>query len=113
MDQTDQEFLHRKALKLTPGGAQTFSRMRGHVGTMHYPAFSVRAEGVYLWASDGRRYIDLAGANAAVPLGYSPPVITHAVLEAARSNGGKVPIQHQRKPDDVGFAEFRRGNVDD
>jgi glutamate-1-semialdehyde 2,1-aminomutase len=87
MDQTDQESLHRKALKLTPGGAQTFSRMRGHVGTMHYPAFSVRAEGVYLWASDGRRYIDLAGANAAVPLGYSPPVITHAVLEAAASAG--------------------------
>lgn len=78
----DQEALFRKAAGLTPGGAQTFSRMRGHVGTVRYPAFGVRAEGVHLWASDGKRYIDLAGANAAVPLGYHPIQVVDAVTKA-------------------------------
>jgi glutamate-1-semialdehyde 2,1-aminomutase len=82
MSKTNQESFYRKALRLTPGGSQTFSRMRGTVGTMRYPAFGVHAKGAYLWASNGERYIDLAGANAAVPLGYNPTHIIEAVSAA-------------------------------
>ena len=82
MDDNDEAALYRKALALTPGGAQTFSKMRGHVGTMRYPAFGLHAEGVHLWASNGQRYIDLAGANAAVPLGYNPIQLVDAMDKA-------------------------------
>lgn len=82
MNPTEERDLRLKAKTLTPGGAQTFSRMWGNVGTEQYPVFGMKAEGVYLWASDGKRYVDLAGANAAVPLGYNQIDVVDAVTKA-------------------------------
>lgn len=79
-----------KALRLTPMGSQTRSKAPGRVGPRStdadYPLFAVGGDGAWLHDADtGRKYLDFAGANAAIPLGYGHPRVTkevHAVLGA-------------------------------
>ena len=86
-----QQFLHLRALAVTPGGAQTFSRMHGKMGPTSYPAFAKRAKGAYIWTVDGKQYIDLAGANASAPLGFNHPKVVKAV-KAQLGIGGTLSL---------------------
>ena len=79
--------LYRRALRVTPFAAQTFSRKYPTVGTDQFPAFASDARGAYLWTSDGTKYIDLAGATATAPLGFNHPAVQEAVIAEARRCG--------------------------
>jgi adenosylmethionine-8-amino-7-oxononanoate aminotransferase len=48
-----------------------------------YPA-AVRGEGVYLWDSDGRRYVDFSGSAAVNFIGHGVAEVTRAMAEQAR-----------------------------
>src|SRR5438552_18995041 len=46
-----------------------------------YPVTLVRGEGLHVFDTDGRRYLDFAGALGAVPLGHGHPAWRAAVHE--------------------------------
>ena len=79
-------WLHR-ARAVTPGASQTSSRRHGKVGTGFYPAFATGGSGAYLQLDDGGTAIDLAGANATVPLGYNHAAVLTAVLKQVGQAG--------------------------
>lgn len=62
-----------------PGGAHTYSR-----GDDQYPANAPqileRGEGAYVWAPDGRRFLDYGMALRAVSIGYAEADINQAAL---------------------------------
>jgi glutamate-1-semialdehyde 2,1-aminomutase len=81
-----------RALAVSPGGSQTRSKAPGRVGPRDcregFPLFATRGNGPYLYARHGDtgeedRYLDFAGANAAVPLGYGHEEVARAVERAA------------------------------
>lgn len=72
---------------VTPGYSQTRSRAWGNVGTKHYPKFGLHGIGPYLITQDGEKLIDLAGANAAVPLGYRD-LHVETLVDMVRRDGG-------------------------
>lgn len=84
--------LYNRAIKVTPRGAQTFSRMRGGVGTLNFPVFASKSEGVHLYTPDGTKYLDLAGANAACPLGFNHAPVVSAVTEELQRGGGTLSL---------------------
>ncbi|VEI14140.1 Acetylornithine aminotransferase [Trueperella bialowiezensis] len=43
-----------------------------------------RGEGVYVWDTDGKKYLDLLAGIAVNALGYGHPAITHALCEQAQ-----------------------------
>lgn len=45
---------------------------------------AVRGEGVYLWDTEGKRYLDLSGSAAVNLIGHGVPEITSAMTEQAR-----------------------------
>jgi len=86
--------LHARAMRVTPLASQTRSRAWPFVGTERYPRFASHAEGLYLYDLHGREYIDLAGANAAVPLGYRHPLVEQSVLSAlTKGTSLSLPIE--------------------
>lgn len=57
---------------------------RYHVATYsRAPICLVRGEGVRVWDSDGREYLDFTAGIAVVGLGHCHPRVTHAIREAA------------------------------
>lgn len=70
-----------RARVVTPGASQTASRRHGLMGPFGYPAFAKSATGTYITLDNGDTVIDLAGANATVPLGYNHPKVVDAVRE--------------------------------
>jgi acetylornithine/N-succinyldiaminopimelate aminotransferase len=51
----------------------------------HLPLEIERGEGVYVYAEDGRRYLDLYGGHAVAILGYGHPQLVRTLDEQARS----------------------------
>jgi acetylornithine/N-succinyldiaminopimelate aminotransferase len=47
------------------------------------PVAFVRGEGVWLWDTEGRRYLDAVGGIAVCALGHAHPAVTQAVAEQA------------------------------
>ena len=94
----NQEVLDR-ALAVTPGGSQTASRQHGLVGPFSYPAFAISGSGTYITLDDGGTAIDLAGANATVPLGYNHPTVVKAIQQQINNGGGSLllPSSFQSK----------------
>ncbi len=45
------------------------------------PIVADRGEGVWLYASDGDKYLDLYGGHAVAGTGHSHPVVTAAIVE--------------------------------
>lgn len=80
-----------RAKSATPGGSQTASRQHGLIGPFAYPAFAQSATGAYITFDDGGVAIDLAGANATVPLGYNHPDIVRA-LQRQLGSGGSLSL---------------------
>ena len=64
-----QEYLTR-ALKVTPGGAQTLSKRAGRFPQGAYPIVLSSGEGAYVMDLDGRRYLDMICGLACMTLGY-------------------------------------------
>jgi ornithine--oxo-acid transaminase len=48
------------------------------------PVVLVRGEGVYLWDSEGKRYLDMMSAYSAVSCGHAHPRLLHALTEQAQ-----------------------------
>jgi glutamate-1-semialdehyde aminotransferase len=97
MATVDESGLFHRMFEVTPGASQTRSKAPGHVGPPikrgdllpEFPLFARHGVGPMLMGSvDGREwkpYLDFAGANAAIPLGYDRAEVTDAVIGALRS----------------------------
>lgn len=77
--------MHARALRVTPGGAQTASKAPGRVGPVGaFPLYLAGGSGAYVWDVDGNRYVDWYNGNAAVTLGHADNDVCEAVEEALR-----------------------------
>ena len=64
------------------------------------PVAFVRGEGVWLWDTEGRRYLDAVGGIAVCALGHAHPAVAEAVAEQAAvlvhtSNLYRIPLQER------------------
>ena len=64
------------------------------------PVAFVRGEGVWLWDTEGRRYLDAVGGIAVCTLGHAHPAVARAVAEQAAvlvhtSNLYRIPLQER------------------
>jgi acetylornithine/N-succinyldiaminopimelate aminotransferase len=64
------------------------------------PVAFVRGEGVWLWDTEGRRYLDAVGGIAVCALGHAHPAVAQAVAEQAAvlvhtSNLFRIPLQER------------------
>jgi glutamate-1-semialdehyde 2,1-aminomutase len=75
------ESLFDRAQARIPGGVNSPVRAFGAVGGE--PFFIARAEGAYLWDTDGRRYCDYVQSWGASILGHAHPKVVEAVQRAA------------------------------
>lgn len=73
--------LQQRAERLLPGGVDSPVRAFRAVGGD--PPFVVRAEGAYLWDTDGNRYIDYFGSWGPMILGHAFPPAVEAIQQAA------------------------------
>ncbi|MBH99128.1 MAG: glutamate-1-semialdehyde-2,1-aminomutase [Acidimicrobiaceae bacterium] len=73
--------LFERALRVIPGGVNSPVRAFGSVGGTPY--FVERAEGPYIWDSEGRRYIDYVQSYGPGILGHAHPAVVEAVTRAA------------------------------
>src|ERR1700694_3585186 len=71
-----------RAERVLPGGFT--SRVRPFRGVGGEPVFVRAAQGAWLWAEDGRRYIDYIGAYGPHILGHRHPAVLAAIQEALR-----------------------------
>jgi glutamate-1-semialdehyde-2,1-aminomutase len=69
----------RRAKKVVPGCAQTFSKGPQLFVQNVAPNFLARAEGAHVWDVDGNRYIDWISGLGAIVLGHCHPTIDAAV----------------------------------
>lgn len=51
------------------------------LGLLGYLRNYIRAEGVHLWDSQGRRYVDFLAGYGSIPLGHNPPVVEEALRD--------------------------------
>jgi len=75
------EALFEQAKRWIPGGVNSPVRAFGYVGGT--PVFIARAEGAYVYAEDGRRYVDYVGSWGPMILGHAHPKVVRAVQDAA------------------------------
>src|SRR5579871_3128732 len=80
---------------------------------------AVRGEGVYVWDSDGKRYLDLAGSAAVNFIGHGVPEIAAAMAEQAaklefvHTSQFTTPVAEEYAEELLAFAgaNFRDGSV--
>ncbi len=72
--------LFEQARQHIPGGVN--SPVRAFKGVGGVPVFVQRAEGPYLFDTDGKRYIDYVGSWGPMVLGHAHPEVLQAVHEA-------------------------------
>jgi glutamate-1-semialdehyde 2,1-aminomutase len=73
--------LFQEACKYIPGGVN--SPVRAFRGVGGEPIFFKKAEGAYVVAADGKRYIDYVGSWGPMILGHAHPQVIKAVQEVA------------------------------
>ncbi len=71
-----------RARRVIPGGVDSPVRSFASVGGTPYTV--ARGEGAYVVDVEGRRYVDMVQSYGAVLLGHAHPVVTGAIVEAAR-----------------------------
>jgi glutamate-1-semialdehyde 2,1-aminomutase len=76
--------LQHRAERYFPGGVNSPVRAFKAVGGE--PPFVVRAEGAYIYDTDGKRYIDYFGSWGPMILGHAFPPVVEAVQRAARNS---------------------------
>ena len=74
--------LFEQARRYIPGGVN--SPVRAFKGVGGEPLFIERAEGAYIYATSGRRYIDYVGSWGPMVAGHAHPDVIHAVQETAK-----------------------------
>jgi glutamate-1-semialdehyde 2,1-aminomutase len=77
-----------------PGGVNSPVRAFKSVGGT--PIFIDRAEGPYLYAADGKRYIDYVGSWGPMVLGHAHPEVlkaVHAAVDRGLSYGAPTPVE--------------------
>ncbi len=79
---TTRSDLYRRALELIPGGVNSPVRAMKAVG-LDEPFFAARAEGAYLEAADGARYVDWVMSWGPLIFGHADAETVEAVREAA------------------------------
>jgi glutamate-1-semialdehyde 2,1-aminomutase len=72
--------LLERAERVLPGGVN--SPVRAFRGVGGEPVFIRAAQGAWLWAEDGKRYIDYIGGYGPHILGHGHPAVTAAITEA-------------------------------
>ena len=89
-----------RAQRVTPNASQTRSKAPGQVGprfwcgdVTDFPLFAQEGHGAYVVDDRGRQYLDCAGANAAVPLGYGYAGVVREV-QAAVEQGSLLSLPH-------------------
>ena len=75
--------LFQRAQALLPGGVNSPVRAFKSVGGE--PFFVTRADGAYLWDTDGKRYIDYVGSWGPMIVGHNHPAVRGAVEQAVRN----------------------------
>lgn len=75
--------LFQRAQALLPGGVNSPVRAFKSVGGE--PFFVARADGAYLWDTDGKRYIDYVGSWGPMIVGHNHPAVRGAVEQAVRN----------------------------
>ncbi|KGQ69492.1 glutamate-1-semialdehyde aminotransferase [Chelonobacter oris] len=76
------EQLFQQAQDIIPGGVN--SPVRAFKGVGGTPLFIERADGAYIYDSDGKQYIDYVGSWGPMILGHNHPAIRNAVIETAQ-----------------------------
>jgi len=71
--------LLKRALKVTPVGAQTFSKSHRYISGSVRPCFIDRGDGAKIWDADGNEFIDFVLALGPVTVGYNNPEINAAI----------------------------------
>lgn len=70
-----------RAKKVTPLGAQTYSKSYRYYCEGKAPAFIDRGEGCYVYDVDGNKYIDFVCALGPITIGYNDKRINEAVIQ--------------------------------
>ncbi len=70
-----------RAKKVTPLGAQTYSKSYRYYCEGSAPAFIDRGEGCYVYDVDGNKYIDFVCALGPITIGYNDKRVNQAVIE--------------------------------
>jgi acetylornithine/succinyldiaminopimelate/putrescine aminotransferase len=81
-----------------------------------YPMELDRGEGLYVYDTQGRRYLDLYGGHAVSLLGHSPADVVEAIAEQGRkfmfySNLARIPIRAEGAARLLAFGRFDRHQV--
>ena len=88
------EQLLERALRVIPGGTQTFSKSRTQYPLGVSPFFVERGHGSHVWDVDGNEYVDFISGLLAVNLGYGDPDVTAAVT-ARIADGTIYSLPHE------------------
>src|SRR5689334_13356412 len=75
-----------RALRVSPGAAQTMSRFPERFPIDAHPLFLERGDGSHVWDIDGNEFVDWVNGLCAITLGYHHPVID-AVVKAQIDHG--------------------------
>lgn len=73
--------LLERAKKVTPLGAQTYSKSYRYFCEGNSPAFIERGQGCYVWDVDGNKFIDFICALGPITIGYNDERINSAIIE--------------------------------
>ena len=86
--------LFSRAQQVIPGGVN--SPVRAFKGVGGTPIFIQKAQGAYIYDTDGKQYIDYVGSWGPMILGHNHPVILNAVLKTAENGlsfGAPTPLE--------------------
>lgn len=75
--------LYSRAQKVIPGGVN--SPVRAFKGVGGIPVFIEKANGAYIYDSEGKQYIDYVGSWGPMILGHNHPSILNAVINTAQN----------------------------
>ncbi len=78
---TNSNKLYNKAIKIIPGGSQTFSKGPSQFTNNFAPKYLKKGKGCKVWDEDNNKYIDYVMACQPLILGYSDKDINKAVSE--------------------------------
>lgn len=80
---TTSQSLFDRAQKVIPGGVN--SPVRAFKGVGGTPLFIEKAQGAYIFDSEGKKYIDYVGSWGPMVLGHNHPAILNAVIDTAQN----------------------------
>ena len=91
---TNSTALFDRAQRVIPGGVN--SPVRAFKGVGGTPVFIQKAQGAYIFDTDGKQYIDYVGSWGPMILGHNHPAMLNAVLKTAENGlsfGAPTPLE--------------------